>query len=139
MGENIIGIRKKLVGLSGVPQGESPGLLFDALARLYPVEFRVVDGRGHELLDALIVLDGKLANGLTAAAKGLPAMVMMQEGKEHINSDSGDQTMRFGETQDLEGCLRNQVLTEKQDTGGGPIPCEAGDQILASRTTGACG
>jgi hypothetical protein len=137
MGENIIGIRKKLVGLSGVPQGESLGMLFDALARLFPVEFRVVDGRNHGFLDALIVLDGKLANGLAAAAKGLPAMVMMQGGKEHINSDSGDQTVRFGGTQDLEGCLRNQVLTEKQDTGGGPIPGEAGDQILASRTTGA--
>ncbi len=137
MGEDSIGIRKKLVGLSGVPLGESPGFLFDALARLFPVEFRVVDGRNHELLDALIVLDGKMADGLAAAAKGLPAMVMMKEGKAHPNSDGGDKTVHFGETRHLEGCLRSQVMTERQDTGGCPIPCEAGDQILASRATGA--
>jgi hypothetical protein len=64
-------MRKKLVGLSGLPQGGTPGLLFDALARLVPVEFRSVDSSNDEPMDALIILEGILLNGLAAAAKGI--------------------------------------------------------------------
>jgi hypothetical protein len=135
MKENSIIVRNKLVGLSGLPQRESLGLLFDAMARLFPIEFCMVEGRPHEPLDALIVLDGDETNGLAAAAKGLPTLVMMKEGEEQVVN--GSRPVSFGETQYLEPCLRNQVMTEKDGIGGFSIPCEAGDQVLASRITGA--
>ena len=131
----MISISKRLVGLSGGLSGSSLGFLFESLARLFPVDFRVVDGRLHEPLDALIVLDGNASNGYAAAEKGLPALVMMKDGECQLNG--GEQTVRFGRAPHLETCLRHQVMTESQDTGGCSIPCGAGDQILASTTTGA--
>jgi hypothetical protein len=133
--EDSINIRKKLVGLSGAPQGGFRGLLFDAVARLLPVEFRVVDNLNHETLDAVIVLDGNVSNGLAAAVKGLPAMIMAKEGGKQMFS--GNQCVQFGGAQCLEPCLRHQVMTEKLDTGGRSIPVLSGDEILASTANGA--
>jgi hypothetical protein len=131
MGENIISIRKKLVGLSGVPQGESPGLLFDALARLFPVEFCVVDGRNHELLDALIVLDGNVTTGLAAAARGLPAYVVAARGDAPDAIAGGG--VHFGSSASLNACLRHQVMDEREASAGNPLTFQPGDELLASQ------
>ena len=114
---------------------EFRGLLFDALARLFPVEFRAVDDWSHEPLDALIVLNGNVPASLAAAVKGLPSMVMATEGEGQMFS--GNQRVQFGGAQCLEPCLRHQVMTENLDTGGCSIPVQSGDEILASTASGA--
>ncbi len=115
--------------LENPPSGRY-GFLFDALGQLYPIEFKRVSPGARDGLDAVIVLDGNTAAGLAAAADGLPALVVVSEvGKRAVN---GGQSVHFGETPDLEACLRNQVMTERDGTGGCSIPCEPGDQVFAA-------
>ena len=127
-------LQKKCIGLLENSPGNRYGFLFDTLGQLYPVEFRRISSDDHNGLDAVIALDGNIAAGLAAAANGLPVLVFGKECERR--AVNGSQPVRFGETEDLTACLRNQVMTEKQDTGGCSIAVEAGDQIFASRAAG---
>lgn len=112
------------------PPSDRYGFLLDALGQLYPVEFKRVPPGVFDGLDAAIVFDGNIAAGLAAAANGLPTLVLGKEREKQ--AVSGSQPVLFGETEDLEACLRNQVMAEKDGIGGCSIPCEAGDQVLAA-------
>src|SRR5271165_1738343 len=68
---------RKIVSLSGDAPGNRYGLLFQALAEIFPVEFRDSEVCGHAAVDARIVLDGNLQSGLAAAVDGLPTLVVM--------------------------------------------------------------
>jgi len=127
----ILPLKKKRVGLLEHPPGDRHEFLFDTLGQLYPIEFKRVPPGVFDGLDAAIILDGNVAAGLAAAANGLRVLVLGKESEKH--AISGSQPVCFGKTQDLEACLRNQVMAEKDGIGGCSIPCEAGDQILASR------
>jgi hypothetical protein len=121
----------KRVGLLENSTSDRYGHLFETLGQLYPIEFRRVPSDGLDGVDALIVLDGNIAAGLATAADGLPVLVVMMESDNQ--SVNGSQPVRFGEAQDLEPCLRNQVMVEKDGSGGCSIANEPGDQVLASR------
>ena len=108
-------LQKKCVGLLENPPGNRYGFLFDTLGQLFPVEFKRVSSDGLAGLDAVIALDGDTAAGLAAAANGLPVLVVGKEDEKRATN--GSQPVRFGETQDLEACLRNQVMMEKDGAG----------------------
>ena len=122
---------RKLVGVSGDPEGRRYGFLFRALGELYPIKFRNIEAAGHDALDALIVLDGDLTSGLVAATSGTPSYVVMRGQGEVDNAAA--RPVRFGTSTIIEPCLRNQVMViEREDIAISPIVAQAGDVILAS-------
>lgn len=124
--------KKKLVGMLGAPRGGQYRFLLEALSRLYPVEFRNVAGPDSEACDAFVVLDGPVAAGLAAAARGRPAYVVASDVPGA--NRAGDPEVRFGTSTCLEECLRGQVMSDRQVGETTALPVEAGDEILASRS-----
>jgi hypothetical protein len=120
--------------------------LFATLARIYPVDFRVISSLGDEALDALLVLDGRISEGEAAAAKGIPAYVVVPPGAAR-NAAAGPE-LRFGMSDCLDICLRGQTMTETE-TGSLPaLSVKPGDEVLAdmgghpvwiNRQVGPCG
>ena len=77
-------LKRKCVGIVEKPPSDRYEFLFNALAQLYPVEFRRVLPGGLDGLDAAIVLDGNESAGLAIAGKGVLTMVMVKEGEEQV-------------------------------------------------------
>jgi hypothetical protein len=118
----------KQIRVSGDPHGELHGSLFRALSQLYPVEFQAVEPGDQPTPDALIVLDGDVKTGTTAAAAGIPAFVV-SPGNNPRREIPG-RCLRFGTSARIEPCLRNQTMIDSENTCA-PLSEEHGDEVLA--------
>ncbi|HSY43319.1 MAG TPA: hypothetical protein VK811_05370 [Candidatus Acidoferrum sp.] len=119
----------KKIGVLGESPGDRYRTLFATLAQIYPVEFRRISSFENEVVDAVLVLDGRVSEAEAAAARGIPAYVIVSngEGKNHTTGPE----MRFGTSDSLDLCLRGQTMTE---TATGPLPAlsvKPGDEVLA--------
>lgn len=121
----------KLVGILGEAQRNGYQSLFAALAMLYPVEFRQVASLAGEAMDALIVLDGRISEGVAAARRGLPAYVVAAEGSGTVRAASSE--LRFGRSDSLDVCLRGQVMSDAERRDFRGLAVEAGDEVLVCR------
>jgi len=124
---------RKLVGVCGDPKGERYELLFRALGKLYPVDFRATESANYEALDGLIALNGDLAAGMAAAASGVPAYVAMKDGEAPIRA-AGRQ-VRFATTPLLEACLRGQLMVDRESPDTRPLTVQNRDEVVAHVAT----
>ena len=124
-------IRKKLIGVQDDSQSKRYQVLLRALGRLFPVEFRQALSQDRQALDGLLVLNGDVAAGLAAAAKGVPSFVVTGEDRAaHLGAES---EVRFGGSPYLDEYLRNQVMLDGDVGQLRPLSLQAGDEVLASK------
>ena len=124
-------IARKQIGVSGDVQRGKYKLLFNAFTALYPVDFRQVESERPDGLDALIVLDGDQAAGLAAAEDGVPSLVIMEPTRR--GAPTVDRLVRFNSSPQLNPCLRNQTMIDREDIDFTGLVPEPGDEILAYR------
>lgn len=104
-------------------------MLFATLAQIYPVEFRRISAFENEVVDAVLVLDGRVSEGEAAAAKGIPAYVVVSDsaGKNHATGPE----LSFGASDTLDICLRGQTMTETETSPLPALSVKPGDEVLA--------
>ncbi len=125
-------IQRKIVGVSEGSQSDRCRLLLDALAQLYPVEFRRVDPRACDGLEALIVPDGDVSSGLAAADRGIAAYVAVDD--RHSPDTLADGTeVCFDYSTHLDAYLRGQKMIESDPRAFRPLQVQTGDQIIARK------
>jgi hypothetical protein len=122
---------KKIVGVSGNPQSNRYRLLFTALAQLYPIEFREIVSVKNETLDGLVVLDGRIPEGKAAAARGIPAYVVVTDVSGATQTAGSE--VRFGTSDCLDVALRGQTMTETGTVAVPVLQVETGDEVLATK------
>lgn len=123
-------IRNKTVGVLNCSSMRQFEPLFEALSQLYPVRFRPVDVGQLESLDALVVLDGNLDVGVSAAARGLPSYVVVEGVTIATFCPALD--VRFHNSDLLDRNLRGQVFQDEGLTALCPLKTQPGDEIVAS-------
>lgn len=124
-------LQPKRVGVTGNSPDSRYRFLLQALGQLYPVEFCDAVKSDAGGWDGLIVLDGRLEQGMAAAARGIPAFVV---GTEVQGITSGvTPEVQFGTSSVLEECLRGQLLADRRLGAFPTLGVQDGDEVVASR------
>jgi len=122
--------RCKVVDLVGAPRDGRYDRLFAALQQLYPVRFRHADGGAPSGGDAAIVLNGDIAAGRAAAARGLATFVVVARDTQPPSIPVTE--VRFGTSPLLDRHLCGEVVCEADRMSVHPLAASPGDTVLAS-------
>src|ERR1051326_781877 len=124
-------VTRKVVGvLDDLPDVRHSPLL-GTLAELYPIEFRHARSGRYSDVDAVLIFNGDVKAGITAAAEGVPTYVVARQ--RYNQKITANAKVEFGNSRELDICLRGQSMTDREECSPGILVVQPGDEVHAKR------